>query len=63
MPIAAILALLQAVPGIFSTAQAIRADLSENDQAALDQAIATAKAGALVAVSQAESDLHAAAQD
>ncbi len=62
MPIATIFALLQAVPGIFATAQAVRADLSQNDQAALDAAIATAKAGALAAVSQAEADLQAAAK-
>lgn len=61
MPLTAILALLNAVPSIFATAQALRADLSISDQATLDAAIETAKAGALAAVAQADADLDAAA--
>lgn len=62
MELATILGLLQAIPGILSAAQTIRADLSETDQAKLDAAIATARATALADIAKAESDLAAAAK-
>lgn len=62
MPVAAILALLQAVPGIFAAAASVRADLSITDQATLDAAVNNAMSAALTAVAQADTDLAAAAQ-
>jgi hypothetical protein len=62
MPIAAILALLQAVPSIFAAAQSIRATLSTNDQATLDAALAAAQAAAMTDIAKAETDLTDAAK-
>lgn len=62
MKLADILAVLDTVPGIFQTAASIRADLSIHDQATLDTAITRAHSEALAAVTQADSDLDAAAK-
>lgn len=53
--------ILGMVPNILSYATAIRATLSTQDQATLDQMIATHKAAALGSVAQADIDLAAAA--
>ena len=54
--------ILGMVPNILSYATAIRATLSTQDQATLDQMIATHRAAALASVSQADLDLDAASK-
>lgn len=62
MELSTILALLQAVPGIFASAEAIKADLSETDLATLNATIASARASALTDEAKAVSDLNDAAK-
>jgi len=62
MKLADLLAVLDTVPSIFQTAANIRSDLSIEDQATLDSAITRAHTEALAAVTQADSDLDAAAK-
>lgn len=59
MELSAILALVNAIGPIFTTAMNMRADLSIDDQATLDAALKTAREGALAAVAQADADLGA----